>query len=55
MKILSADQIRALDKFTIENEPIESIELMERASQTFCQWFVSRFTIAETITIFNVL
>ncbi|MFB6342368.1 NAD(P)H-hydrate dehydratase [Saccharicrinis sp. FJH62] len=32
MKLFTADQIRSLDKYTIENEPISSIDLMERAS-----------------------
>lgn len=32
MKILSRDQIRKLDQYTIENEPIKSIDLMERAA-----------------------
>lgn len=32
MKILTAEQIRALDAFTIENRPIASIDLMERAA-----------------------
>ncbi|MEQ9231327.1 MAG: NAD(P)H-hydrate dehydratase [Cyclobacteriaceae bacterium] len=39
MKILSSDQIQQADKFTIENEPIESIELMERASRAFVEKF----------------
>jgi ADP-dependent NAD(P)H-hydrate dehydratase / NAD(P)H-hydrate epimerase len=52
MKILSADQIRSLDRFTIENEPIEPIELMERASQAFCRWFISKFSIDKFITVF---
>ncbi len=39
MKILSSDQIRQADKFTIENEPIESIELMERAARAFVEKF----------------
>ena len=43
MKILSAEQIRQLDAYTINNEPISSIDLMERASQTFVQWFTERF------------
>ena len=33
MKILSADQIREADRVTIENEPIKSIDLMERAAK----------------------
>lgn len=43
MKILSATQIRALDAYTIEKEPIASIDLMERASLTFVNWFSQEF------------
>jgi NAD(P)H-hydrate epimerase len=35
MKILTSSQVRETDKFTIENEPIASIDLMERASKVF--------------------
>lgn len=35
MKILTSAQVRETDKFTIENEPIASIDLMERASKSF--------------------
>ena len=53
MKILSASQIRALDAYTIEHEPIASIDLMERASLTFVLWFVKQFPDTEkTIYIF---
>lgn len=43
MKILSAIQTRALDAFTIENEPIASIDLMERASIAFTENFIATF------------
>lgn len=33
MKILSVDQIRKADKYTIENEPVSSVDLMERAGK----------------------
>lgn len=33
MKIFTGAQIKALDKFTIENEPVASIDLMERAAK----------------------
>ena len=33
MKILTGTQIRELDKYTIEHEPIKSIDLMERAAK----------------------
>ena len=43
MKIFSATQIRKLDAYTIEHEPIKSIDLMERASLTFVDWFTQNF------------
>ena len=33
MKIFTSTQIKELDKYTIENEPIKSIDLMERAAR----------------------
>ena len=39
MKILSVEQIRKADAFTIRYEPIASIDLMERASRSFVNWF----------------
>ncbi len=43
MKILNVEQIRALDAWTIEHEPIASLDLMERAARTFKDWFVERY------------
>jgi hydroxyethylthiazole kinase-like uncharacterized protein yjeF len=43
MKILTAEQIRAADAYTIANEPITSIDLMERAAQTCTIWLTERF------------
>lgn len=51
MKILSAEQIRRADQFTIENEPISSIDLMERASQQFTKWFCENFDKSNSIKI----
>lgn len=48
MKILSTQQIREADAYTIENEPIASIDLMERASRAFVNWFSERFSISES-------
>lgn len=42
MQILSGDQIRAWDQFTIANEPIASIELMERAASKCFEWIGRR-------------
>lgn len=38
MKILSAQQIKWLDQYTINSEPISSIDLMERACEAFVDW-----------------
>ncbi len=38
MKILNATQIREADAYTIENEPIASIDLMERAADQCVIW-----------------
>ena len=43
MKIFNTSQIRRLDEYTIQNEPISSINLMERAAQVFCHWFTHQF------------
>lgn len=38
MKILSIEQVRKADEYTIKNEPIASIDLMERAATRFFKW-----------------
>ncbi|WNB18676.1 NAD(P)H-hydrate dehydratase [Marivirga arenosa] len=43
MKILNIQQIREADQYTIENEPIKSIDLMERASYELFTWITERF------------
>jgi len=43
MKILTIAQIREADAFTIKNEPIRSIDLMERASKACVQWLTDHF------------
>ncbi len=44
MKIFTSDQIRAADSYTIANEPIASIDLMERAALQIADWINSRFS-----------
>jgi hydroxyethylthiazole kinase-like uncharacterized protein yjeF len=45
MKILSAAQIREADQFTVKNEPISPLDLMERASKTCLDWISKRYTV----------
>ncbi len=42
MKIFSAPQIKNWDAFTIKNEPISSIDLMERAATACCKWLIGK-------------
>jgi ADP-dependent NAD(P)H-hydrate dehydratase / NAD(P)H-hydrate epimerase len=44
MKILTAAQVKLCDKHTITNDNISSLDLMERASETFCKWFTLEFS-----------
>ncbi len=43
MKILNAKQIRDADAFTIANEPIGSLNLMERAAIACLNWIIEHF------------
>jgi len=52
MKIFSAAQIREADEFTIKYEPIKSINLMERASKAFVDWFEANFNKNRRVYIF---
>jgi ADP-dependent NAD(P)H-hydrate dehydratase / NAD(P)H-hydrate epimerase len=52
MKILNTQQIRDTDKYTIENEPIASIDLMERASKAFFDQVKKRLKKQDKIIIF---
>lgn len=52
MKLFSTKQIAELDKFTIENEPIFDIDLMERAAMQITNWLVNKFSIEQKMVIF---
>jgi len=52
MKILNAEQIRSLDAYTINNEPISSVDLMEKASKAFVSWFVNCFDVSRSVLVF---
>lgn len=51
MKILNTEQTRAADAFTIANEPIASIDLMERAALAFCKWYTTHFSPRKKLAI----
>ncbi|MCL4638181.1 MULTISPECIES: NAD(P)H-hydrate dehydratase [Olivibacter] len=49
--LLTASQIREVDAYTIINEPVSSIDLMERAAEAFVNKFVSLYTDRPSVII----
>lgn len=52
MKIFPVDKIREADAYTIENEPILSIDLMERASRQLFIWIKNHVEKSKKIIVF---
>jgi NAD(P)H-hydrate epimerase len=52
IKIFTTEKVKDLDRYTIENEPISSIDLVERASTLFVQEFIRRFSKQYRIVVF---
>jgi NAD(P)H-hydrate epimerase len=52
MKIFRCDQVKEIDSYTIKNEPVASIDLMERAALKLHEWFVQHFDRSGRVIIF---
>ncbi len=52
MKIFTGAQIKELDKYTIEHEPISSIDLMERAAKTLTRAITDVWNNAVPVVVF---
>ena len=52
IKIFATDKIKELDQYTIQNEPISSIDLVERAATVFMHEFCRRYSKQIRIVIF---
>lgn len=52
MKFFTTSQIADLDHYTIENEPVGPIDLMERASLQLMNWIGAHFDIPQRIAVF---
>ena len=52
MKIFTSSQIKELDKFTIENEPVKSIDLMERAARAVASAIMQRWPVDIPVVVF---
>ncbi len=53
MKVFTCKQIQSIDAFTIENEPILSVDLMERAALELFKWIVKKYRNTNSIYIFS--
>jgi NAD(P)H-hydrate epimerase len=53
MKVFSCNQIQQIDKYTIVNEPIMSIDLMERASIAAMEWISRNYPYLKLVAIFS--
>ncbi len=51
-KILNASQIREIDTYTIENEPISSVDLMERAAGMCSKWIMENYNKNRPVKLF---
>ncbi len=52
MKIFNSDQIRDIDEYTIKNEPVLSVDLMERAAFQLFKWYSEHFERSKRILVF---
>ncbi len=52
MKIFEASQIKEIDQYTIVNEPISSLNLMERAATAFATRVMSRWKSETSVVVF---
>ena len=52
MKIFTSAQIRELDNYTIEHEPIKSIDLMERAAKALTRAITERWSPGVPVVVF---
>lgn len=52
MKIFTAEQTRQWDQFTIANEPVSSVQLMERAAGRCTDWILQHFNADTEFLVF---
>ena len=52
MQIFDTAKIKAWDEYTITNEPVTSIELMERAAKACFEWLIQHNYKSRSFTIF---
>ncbi len=52
MKLFTTRQIAGIDRYTIENEPVKDIDLMERAAWEISQWLIGNCSYEQKMVFF---
>lgn len=52
MKIFRSEQIKEIDTFTIKNEPVASVDLMEKAAAQLFKWYIKKNDRSKRVMIF---
>lgn len=52
MHILSSSQVRQWDDYTIQHEPIRSVDLMERAALACAEWIITHYPLQKKAVFF---
>ena len=52
MKFFRSDQIKKIDAYTIKEEPVTSVDLMERAAGQLLRWYIPRYERSGRVLIF---
>src|SRR5688572_26790123 len=52
MRILTSSQVREWDQFTVDHEPILSINLMERAARACTDWILQHYPSQKNFAVF---
>lgn len=53
MKFFRSDQIKQIDELTIKEEPVLSVDLMERAARQLLKWYMNNFDRSRRVFIFT--
>lgn len=51
MKIFTSAQVQEIDRYTIEHEPVASIDLMERAATRLFEWIIRHYSLGTSFVL----
>src|SRR5690554_352650 len=51
-KLIPGSEVKSLDEYYITDNGIRSFDLMERAVEAFCNWYVQHYDDSQSIAVF---